>query len=264
MIAIDLDGTLLDSQKRLHPETVRVIAEVKRRGIMVTIATGRTLGSARPYAEKLGIELPLITYNGAHIAAITGRQTIEKTVMPMELAGAMIGELEHAGCYVKLYGDDHLYVQERTRETVDFSRRFGVPFTAVGKYKLAGLPVNPLKVTVIERTGLIDQAWRILQTWKDKFTISRDGEYGIEIMAKMVNKGAALEKLCGLLAVSLEDVMAIGNEGNDVEMIARAGVGVAMGNAYDELKSLAALVTGTNDDLGVAHVLRKYILQERP
>lgn len=263
LIAIDLDGTLLDSRKLLHPQTAQAINRVRQRGILVTLATGRTVGSTIPFARRLGIDIPFITYNGAFISNISQKQAIEEKAMSMNLARPMIGQLEAAGCYVKVYIDEHLYVQEATRETIEFSRRFGVPFTAVGSCKLAGLMADPLKISVIDRSERIKEAWRILEGWKSRFTVSRDGEYGIEITGKEVNKGAALHTVCQLLAVSMSEVMAIGNEGNDVQMIRNAGIGVAMGNAYDELKKIATIVTKTNDELGVAHILRKYILQDK-
>lgn len=263
LVVIDLDGTLLDSHKQLQPQTRQAIKEVKQRGILVTLATGRTWGSTAPFALQLGIDIPVITYNGAYITAIGDKHPVEKKAMSIDLAGKMLKQLEQAGFYVKVYIDEHLYVQETTEETIAFSRRFGVPFTAVGRDNLAKLTANPLKISVIERSGRIQEAWRILEGWKNRFTINRDGEYGIEITEASVNKGAALERISKMLAISMNEVMAIGNEGNDVQMICKAGLGVAMGNAYDELKKMANIVTKTNDELGVAYVLKKYILQEK-
>lgn len=264
LVAIDLDGTLLNSRKELHPQTVQAVEAVKQSGIMVTLATGRTFGSTAPFAKLLGIDIPIITNNGAYIAAVANNQVVEKKTMLMEQAKTMISQLEQAGYYIKVYIDDHLYVQQATEETHDFSRRFGVPFTAVGKLNLAKMKANPLKVAVIDRSERIKEVWRMLEPWKDHFCISRDGEQGIEITEKTANKGAALATLCRLLHISMNDVMAIGNEGNDVSMVRNAGIGVAMGNAYEELKQLAAIVTKTNDELGVAYVLKNYILHVEP
>lgn len=261
LVALDLDGTILDEQKKLHEQTIAVIQKVRERGVRVTLATGRALISALPFAGQLGLDTSLITYNGALLSAYPQGNVIEKIPMPMQLAGKLLAELEDAEFYVKVYAEDILYVEETTQTTIDFSEKFSIPFVAVGRRQLRQLAKDPLRIAVIERSGRIKEVWKVLKPWQQHFTIQRDGKYGVEITHKRANKGIALEKLCGLLDIPLSQVMAVGNEGNDLTMLRAAGLGVAMGNACNELKKIADVVTKTNEDLGVAYVLQKYILQ---
>jgi len=263
LVALDLDGTVLDSQGRLPPTVRETVWEVKNRGIYVTLATGRTFGSARPFAEQLGIDIPIIAYNGAYVSHICATKPIVRTPLLMTDARKMIGQLEQLGCYVKVYIDDHLYVQEHTDETVAFSKKFGVPFTVVGSCNLSKLTGNPLKVVIIEKTDRIRAVWQLLNRWQTTFNVCRDGASGIEIMERNTNKGLAVSKVCQLLNIPMSAVMAVGNEGNDLQMVCNAGLGIAMGNAYDELKKCAKAVVKTNDQLGVAQVLREYILEKQ-
>ena len=261
LVALDLDGTILDEQKKIHEQTIAVIQKVRERGIRVTLATGRPLVSTIPFADQLGLDTPLITYNGALLSLYPQGDVIEKIPMPMKSAGKLLAELEDAEFYVKVYAEDTLYVEETTRTTIDFSKRFLIPFVAVGRHQLRNLAKSPLKIVVIERSNRIEEVWRLLEPWQEHFMIQRDGEYGVEITHKTANKGIALAKLCAFLDISLSHVMAVGNEGNDLTMIRAAGLGVAMGNACAELKKIADIVTKTNEDLGVAYVLKKYILR---
>jgi len=263
LVSLDLDGTVLDSQSQLPPEVAKTIREVKSRGIYVTLATGRTFGSARPFAAQLGIDIPIIAYNGAYVSHICAAQPIVRTPLLMADARKMIGQLEQMGCYVKVYIEDHLYVQEHTDETVAFSKKFGVPFTVVGACNLSKLTDNPLKIVVIEKNDRIRAVWQLLNRWQTTFNMCRDSASGIEIMERNTNKGLAVSKVCQLLNIPMSAVMAVGNEGNDLQMVCNAGLGIAMGNAYDELKKCAKAVAKTNDQLGVAQVLREYILEKQ-
>lgn len=262
LVALDLDGTLLNGQKEIPPDTVRMLEEVKEAGVKVTLVTGRPLLSVLPYAKLLNLDIPLITCNGAVISTYPAGEYIEKNPLSMSLAKEMLKELEDAGFYVKVYVEDTFYVEQGTPATVEFSRLFGIPFQAVGRRQLRNLPQNPLKIVVIERSGRIKDVWRLLRPWQEHFTISRDGIYGIEITHKTATKGSALQKVCHLLHVPLHEVMAVGNEGNDVTMIECAGLGVAMGNAYEELKQAAQFVTKSNEEQGVSYVLKKFILDK--
>lgn len=260
LVAIDIDGTLLTGQSELAPSTAAAIAEVQKRGIAVTLASGRTFGSASIYGRRLNIEPPIIAYNGAYIGWAKDGRPLRQTPMARKLAEALIRQLEQANLYIKVYIDDKLYVQRATEETLAFSHLHRVHFEEVGKGNLARLDGDPLKITVIDEPRAIDEIYRLLEPWQPDFNISRDSEGGLEIVKAGISKGSALREVCRLLRLDMGQVLAFGNEGNDLEMIREAGIGVAMGNAYPELQKQAKIVAGTNDELGVEQVLRKYLL----
>lgn len=263
LVAIDLDGTLLDSKKQLHPVTAATIREVQELGVQVTLATGRTFGSTAPYARMLNIRLPVITHAGAYVAGLEDSRPLRETPVSPEAAAGVLRCLEQHDFYVKMYVGDHLYVQEATEETVQFSRKFGVPYTEVGRGKLHRLGKVPLKIVVIAAPERIRQAPALLSPWQEDCRLIRDSERGLEIVDRRVSKGAALQAICAVLAIPPTEVMAFGNEGNDLEMIRDAGIGVAMGDAYEELKRHARIIADTNDNLGVARVLSDFFLPGR-
>lgn len=257
LIAIDIDGTLVDNQKVLHRQTIEAIEKVKKQGVLVTLATGRTWGSAMAYARQLDIDQPLITNSGAFIAS-PSRQEFAKTTLNMDMAREMVRLLEQEQYYVKIYADDHLYVQEATDETVEFSRKFQVPYTVVGQGQLSKMTIDPLSIVILDNPERVQQAFRLLTPWQPSFCFNRDFNFGIEILHRSVSKGVALRWLCSHLKISMEQVMAFGDQENDFDMITSVGMGVAMGNAFPELKQRAKVVTKTNEEFGVAHLLNEY------
>jgi len=261
LVVIDIDGTLLDNDRRLHPETMRVIEEVQKQGITVTLASGRTFISTARIAKLLKIEAPIIAHGGAYIARVTDDEPLYEAPVDMNEARELVALLEASGYYVKVYIRDELYVQVLTEETLEFCNQHGIYYRVVGSGNLSKLDKDPLKIVVIDTPQGIHHVHKLLEPWKTKFNICRDTDSGVEIVKRNVNKGTAMEKVCALLKVEKNQVMAFGNEGNDLDLIKNAGIGVAMGNSYAELKKYATIVTRSNEDLGVAYVLEKYLLK---
>lgn len=260
LVVIDIDGTLLDTERILQPETRQAIEAVRKMGITVSLASGRTFVSASRIAQELHLDAPIITHNGAYIGRVQDKVPLVEAPIEMHMARDMLGMLEELGSYLKVYIGDELFVETVTGETVEFSEYHGVAYHAVGKGQLSRLGQNPHKITVIDESDRIKEIFQHLQPWNRHFNICRDSDQGIEIVRGNVNKGSALGQVCSILGIAKENVMAFGNEGNDLEMVSEVGVGIAMGNAYPGLKKAAKIITKSNDELGVAYVLNKYLL----
>lgn len=236
LVAIDIDGTLVDSQGILHPETVKAIQNVQRQGIHVTLATGRTFVSASRYAGQLGLELPIVTHNGAYVSFVGAPEPLSRTPIQMTVLKDLLGELEESNYYVKVYVDDHLFVQTATEETVNFSKIHGVSYTEVGPRNLSRLTHDPLKIVIIDTPERIERANQILKPWETRFNFYRESNTGLEIVDRRADKSSGLDQVCQILNIHKNQVMAIGNEENDLKMIHDAGVGVAMGNSPPPFK----------------------------
>jgi len=261
LVVLDLDGTLLTSDSRLHPATVRTLQQVQSAGIQLALASGRTYNATRMIAEQMGLNLPLVAYNGALVAWPGKAEPLQKKPLPLPEARQFLREAESLGCYIKVYVDDHLCVQAATEETIRFAAVHRVAFSETGVGKLADITAAPLKIVLIDER--IDQLCEQLRNWQSAFTFIRDAADELEIVGKGVNKKAGVAELCRVMGIGWRQVMAIGNEANDLELVQAAGVGVAMGNASERLKQAADLVTRTNDEQGVAHVLRQVLLSEQ-
>jgi Cof subfamily protein (haloacid dehalogenase superfamily) len=260
LIAIDLDDTLLHSGNAVSPRTVAAITECARRGIVVTIATGRMFRSARAIAASLDLDAPIIAYNGGMIRSALSGKTLSHQPIEEDLAQEVLGMFREKGWYVQTYIDDVLYVDERNEKAREYEALAGVTAIPVGP-DLYTQPGRPTKMLAIEDPATILQIRSLLrkQYGRRLFTAVSKTHF-LEMAHAGVDKGRALAFLARKMEIPREKVMAIGDSENDLAMIRWAGWGVAMGTAQPHVRSEANAVTGTCDEDGVAQAIEKYVL----
>jgi len=260
LVAIDLDDTLLDNSRTISPRARAAIAAAVAQGVTVTVATGRMFPSALPYARQLGLDVPLITYNGALVrCGLSGETLLHKPLDPAA-AGAVLALFRERGWYVQVYLDDVLYVRERDASARRYEEIAGVTAVPVGDglWSLAGAPTKMLAMADPERIPAIDAAVRAACGRRVYTAASKP--YYLEITHPDATKGAALAFLAGRLGIGRGAVMAIGDSVNDLDMIEYAGLGVAMGNAGEQVREAADAVTAANDADGVAAAIEEFVL----
>jgi Cof subfamily protein (haloacid dehalogenase superfamily) len=264
LIAIDIDGTLLNEENILAQETIDAITEARAKGIKVVLCTGRPLTGVKKYLKKLNITGSneyAITFNGAQVQDASG-SIIEKF------------DLDHQD-FVKLEQLSHKLNTNFQIETVDYiyaTNRDLSPYSIAESY-LVNMPIRvrtPKEITkdteivkamLIANPNIINAAEsKVPASLLDHLSMVKSEPVFLEFMNKNASKGQALEKLAKQLHLTAENVMAIGDQGNDMTMVSYAGTGVAMGNGIDELKSIANLVTKTNKENGVAYAIRNFAL----
>lgn len=261
LIVIDLDGTLLDSRKQIHPLSARAIQQVRNLGIPVVLATGRTFRSAAFYAKRLALDTPIIAHAGAFISTLDESKPWREVCIEPVIAADLLATLEKYDFYIKVYVGDQLYVEEDTEATAQFSVLYHVPYTAVGKKNLSRANLKPHKIAIIGAAERIAEAFKLIAPWQGYCDAIHDSPNGIEIVAAGVSKGDAMLYICERLGIPLSKVMAFGNEGNDISMVKLAGIGVAMGNSYERLKEVADIMAKSNEELGVADILDRYLIK---
>ncbi len=263
LIAVDMDDTLLDSKLRISPRAKRTIAKLRERGIYVTLSTGRMFRSVKPYAEELGINLPLITYQGALIKNALTEEVILHRPVPLELARQVIADIQKYHYHVNVYVDDQICVEKITPEAEQYSAISRVEATPVGSL-LEFLKEPPTKVLAIAAKEEIAALERELKPkYADRLHVTRSKPNFLEFSHPQATKGEALAVLAQKLQVSREQIIAVGDAPNDIEMLEYAGTAVVMGNAQEEIKALADYIAPTNDQDGVAYILEKLILEEQ-
>jgi len=263
LIALDLDGTLLDEEKKISQQGVEIIKEVMDKGVIVTLVSARPFCSMLPYAKQLGLKAPLISLSGSYVTDMKQDRILLRKPLDLLKFREMVSMLEDENFYIKVYYENRLLVQEAKQETMDYSRIFGVPYATAGSKGLRKVQVPPLRIALFDEPLRIQKVLQRLTAWSDYFHTLRDTDRGLEIVESTVSKGAALQVLCQELHVPMGNVMAIGNEGSDISMIRAAGFGIAMGNACEELKRYAIYVTKTNTECGVGWAIQQYILNKQ-
>lgn len=263
LVALDLDDTLLGSDLKVEPQTAQVIQQVMDRGIYVTLATGRMFRSSLPYARELRIRGPLITYQGALVKDTETGEVLYHCPVPLELAVDVIRRVREYGYHINLYVDDCLFVARESAEGKRYAAYSRVPLQVVGDLDsfLLAQRKEPTKVLVVAAEELLDELAAALQpTYGASLHITKSKPHFLEFSHPRATKGEALQAVAGRLGVPREEVLAVGDSYNDLEMLAWAGCGVAMGNAREEIKQKADYVTLSNEEGGVRHVLRKFVL----
>ncbi len=260
LVALDLDDTLLDSELKISPETARAVSAAVEQGVTVTLATGRMYSSARPYALELGLDVPLITYQGALVKTSRSQEVLYHSPVPLELAREMIGYLFSRGFDVNLYMEDQLYAQAGNRWVEEYRKIARVPCQTVPDL-LASLTTAPDKFLVIDEEPQLDRLASVLrQMVGDKLHITKSKPFFLEFTHPEADKAKALAHLAARLGIAREEVMAVGDSYNDLEMLEYAGTGIAMGNARPEIKAKADYVTLGNDAHGVAEAIYRFVL----
>jgi Cof subfamily protein (haloacid dehalogenase superfamily) len=264
LVALDLDDTLLDSGLKISEHCVRVIQEVRARGVRVTISTGRMYRSALPYAQQLEIDVPLITYQGAWVKNSLSGEVLYCKPVPGKLAREVIQFFKGARVHCHSYYNDQLVMESLSEEGRFYSQLAGVEALLVDDL-LAGLDTQAaMKIMAIthDEKQILDMERNLKLTYGDQLHITRSKPYFLEVMHHEANKAKALEVIALHYGIDRQEVMAVGDSYNDMEMIEWAGLGVAMGNAFESVKDIADYVTASNEEEGVAEALRLFVLKE--
>ncbi len=261
LIVFDLDDTLLNSNSSISPRTYQAIQQVVAKGIKVTLATGRMYSSAIPFARSLGLEIPVISYNGALITSYPSGERLLHNPIKQEVARQVMQLCRERQWYIQTYINDVLYVKEIDKRAELYARFTGAKPIPVGDrlYTMLGAPT---KMLAIAEPGEIEQIKEGLHTQLGNvLCIAESKPNFLEINNPAVNKGAALSFIASRLNINREEIMTFGNGINDIEMLRYSGWGVAVSNAPSAVKNIARIVTGSNDEEGVADVIEKYVLR---
>lgn len=241
LIALDMDGTLLNEEKTISSENRKWMEEAGKAGVTVMVSTGRGRQSTMPYIEELGLTSPMILVNGSEIWHSPDKLH-KRTVMPVEWVQELRRIALEYDVWYWAYAVEGIMNRENWPATADLER-------AMTWLKFGFYSENPVKLPAI-RTML--EGWGTLE-------ISNSHPFNIELNPKGASKGSGIRQVCGLLGLEVSQVIAMGDSINDLSMIREAGLGVAMGNAQDEIKAQADVVTASNEEDGVARIIREYI-----
>ena len=264
LIALDLDGTLLNYEKEIGVHTKSILQKCRERGHQVMIATGRPFRASESYYKELGLTTPIVNFNGAHVH-YPNHPEWEMTHAPIPRLAALAildtCQLFHIK-NVMVEVLDTIYVE---KFDADLLKTFNLDSNDVIIGPIAqNLKTDPTSVLI--RTG---------QEYLDKLMEALDSNYAetieqrswgypsdiIEIIRRGISKASGLARVSNYLGIPKERIIAFGDEDNDIEMLEFAGMGVAMGNARPEIKSHANFITTTNVEEGIASFLENTLLK---
>lgn len=259
LVALDVDGTLLDPSHALSPRTRSAVLSVQRRGVVVTLATGKLLASVQPLLRELRLGGLHITCNGAALMdATTGAPVAAWTLSQpqVDLALAAIRELAPE-TPIAWYTTDAIYTDADRGLLDDTLAAYREPPVRHVARLDHTLP-SPLKFLMTgDHAHLLALRDALQARIGDAVTVVRTTSDFVEVMAPGVSKGVALLELAARLDIPREETVAMGDGENDIPLLEAAGLGIAMGNAMPALRERAARHTLSNAEDGVAHALEQ-------
>ena len=266
LLAIDLDGTLVNDRLEMDPRDVAAIKAATAAGVNVVLATGRMFKSSLRYAEPLGLKGPIINYQGAIVREIASGDVWYRCELTVPMQQRVLGFAEPRDWHVNAYVDERVYTARARPEADLYARVAMVPYEVVGPLS-KWLSRDSTKMVLVDLEPA-DVPARIteLSAWMgDMGRVTRSLDWFVEVVNPEVSKARALAMVADRLGVAQAEVGAIGDNLNDEDMVRWAGFGVAMGNAPQALKAVAKHVTGRIGEGGVAQVIERFVLgKEEP
>lgn len=265
MLVLDIDGTLVGSDKTISEKTREAIIKAQQRGKIVAIASGRSIAGIRKTASNISLEQYggyVIAYNGTTVVNCKTGECIYNQMVSKELVKPVYEAAKRVNAGIVVYNDntkemisgnglnEYIKIDAEAcnvtiNEVSDFVKAINFPFN---KFLLSGKPEHMAEVEKI-----------MAKEFGDRLNVFRSDPFYVELLPRYVDKGVAVEKLVKHLDIQREKVICIGDSYNDLPMLRFAGMGVAMGNAQQEVKEMADYVTASNDEDGIVNVIDKFM-----
>lgn len=294
LIAIDIDGTLLKNDKTMSPSTIKAIKEVRKKGVKIILATGRPIQGVEKYAEELNINSQEdygIACSGAFVQCLGTKEVLSESTLSYDDLQFLYGMAQKLKITLNIllqkYGliltptlnlttqleamlsnlkmkvvdfdtlKDNIVINRAVyiNENASFTEHL-CNIIKRNNYSLT-LPkvLNGNDELVLDKDNLPDELF-------NRFTVLRPSYNTLEILSKNISKGTGVKLIAEKLGIKREEIICIGDSGNDIAMLEYAGLGVAMGNASFHVKDIADYVTLSNEEDGLAYAINKFILKE--
>ncbi|WP_088101969.1 Cof-type HAD-IIB family hydrolase [Halalkalibacter urbisdiaboli] len=263
MIVLDMDDTLLQDDHSISQRTIEALMSAQERGVKVVLASGRPSYAMHDYADQLKLAdygSYILSFNGAKIINCKTKEEIFGQSLPPETVHQLVDLSHQENVGIHTYVGDTI-VTEKANEYSDVEAHLtGLPIVIADLKEAVTEPV--VKVLMLEAPEhLIPVEEKLKQQLGEELSIMRSKPFFLEFMPAGVSKGTSLAHLIEQLGITREEVIAMGDSYNDLEMIEFAGLGIAMGNAPDDIKEKADYVTDTNKNDGVAKAVEEFVLQ---
>lgn len=268
MIALDLDGTLLTARKQILPESLAALEQARQAGLEVMIVTGRHHVAIHPFYQALNLTTPAICCNGTYLYDYPNRKVLTADPLSAPQARQVLERLESNGIHGLMYVDDAMLYQQSSghvvrshawAESLPENQRpslLQVPSLAqaaeevhaIWKFATSDDDISKLRAFA---TGIEDELGLACEwSWHDQVDIAQAGN----------SKGKRLKEYAASRGITMAEIVAFGDNFNDISMLESAGLGVAMGNSDDAVKARAATVIGGNEEPSIANFLQRHVL----
>lgn len=262
LIASDMDDTLLNNKFVISERNAKAIQSAMDKGLLFVLATGRMYCSARPHALNLGLDVPLVTYNGALVKGSKSGEVFYEHKLNFDTAKEVLAYCKEKHYYAQVYIGDDILVDKKGKWSDMYAKVIGVPITVIGE-AVYDIKEAPYKILVMTENEDFEAAWKdFAEKFAGKLVVTSSKDNFLELMEPGVNKWEAVKSVAASYKIKPEEIMCIGDSNNDIAMIKNAGIGVAVANAKESVKEHAKIVTASNNDDGVALVVEAILTQQ--
>ncbi|UAK23509.1 Cof-type HAD-IIB family hydrolase [Sphingomonas nostoxanthinifaciens] len=260
LVISDVDGTLVDKQKRVTEGTIAAVGRLRDAGIPFTLISARPQSGLLPLAKQLGLTVPIAAFNGGTLISADGTVT-ERHVVPEDVVRELFALCDGSGADPWIFADGRWYARNMNGTHLDSERRASMQ-EPVAIDDMSPLFARADKVTWVsdDHAMLSPLNDRAQAAFGARATVGMSQTYYLDVTHLSANKGDGIATLARSLGVGLDEVAVIGDMPNDLPMFARAGLAIAMGQAPDAVKAKAAHVTTSNEEDGVAHAIDTILL----
>jgi Cof subfamily protein (haloacid dehalogenase superfamily) len=259
LFAFDLDGTLLDDKKQLSHANIDALHEISSTGAILAFASGRIGSSMKPYVEKIKSKVALLTLNGAVVYSDSPdlSEPIYNSPLSSEFADFLLQYANNKNFGLNYYIEEQLYAVKQTVNSQWYDLYFeqtSSKYTFVSSFDHFSGKAPSKIIFIGDPEELDEQEVYFRSLWGDSVYICRTWDYYLEFLNINANKGKGIEALADAYGIKTEDIIAFGDAPNDIPMLQKAGLGIAMKNAEPEVKSVANRISAfTNNEDGIAN-----------
>lgn len=264
LVAIDMDGTLLDSQKKLPAGCAGVFKEAKQAGLLISIVTGRNACSVRALGKELSFSGPHASSGGALVSGNGGRPVYAHHFLTPKNTHRIVEVCRRRNLTIFFQSARRILMENGEPYLSEVTRPYYPCIPQACKDILAEKHFKPLKVTIYGDHDNVQAARAEFEQYPGCFHATTAGEEDIEITSPGVHKGSALREISAITGIPLQNIMAIGDSPNDLTMFQEAGVAVAVANARPEVRKAAQVIAPSNDEAGVLWAIKNLALSPRP
>ena len=262
LLVSDMDGTLLNSQHIISKKTSDIINMAMQKGLYFTIATGRSVIGMKHACDPniLWPNAPIVSFNGAKITDHKDETVLYEKFLERQTAVEVLAFCRKLGAAAVVWSEGKLYMSEKNERTMLYCEKSGLEAILLSDEN--DLPNQTIsKIICQDSPEKIEHYITQLQgKLKGNVTFCTSDKDYLEFFHSDASKGAAARFIAERLNILPSEIIAVGDQRNDIPMLKFAGMGIAMGNALDEVKAVADYVTFSNDEYGLAHVIEKFIL----
>jgi len=259
MIVTDLDGTLLAGKSNLPEGNIIALRRAMEAGVQVVIASGRMVEATLPIAQQIGVNAPLSLFNGAMAYDMAADRILCGTPIPRDTAVRVLKEIEARGVHVQAFPGRGFYMEAKNDWTDYYENKINVIGTAVGKKLSDWLETDVFKLLCLGKAPQLHALMQDLAPLFPEVNFVKSGETHLEVVAKGVDKASGMRDISKCTGIAPEEMMAFGDEMNDLPMLKYCGTSYAMANAVEGVKKEIPLIAPENTACGVARIVNQYL-----